>query len=82
MLEGESLTRSGIMTSREWAAQVLSEVADNARFGGYPSHVNSFDLGRALSRACINNNQQTMEDFFDSLRQGWLHTEEQRHRIS
>jgi hypothetical protein len=45
------------ITSRDWAAEILSEVTEACRNGGYPLHVSFFDLGRALGRATTNSNE-------------------------
>lgn len=78
LLEGESLVGgSRVMTTREWAASVLGEVAQEAYVGSYPQHISAFDLGRALNRATINSDR-TEDEFFRMLIMGWLHTANQR----
>lgn len=45
-----------IMTSREWASDIIREVSVQCDYGSYPQSIEPFDLGRALGRALANCN--------------------------
>ena len=55
LLPGEDrLTDGLVMTSREWAADTLKQVANYCEYGSWPATVTAFDLGRAIGRAIVN----------------------------
>ena len=82
LLDGEAHVGDGmVMTQREWAADVLKSVSDNARIGSYPQELTAFDLGRALGRALANSNESDDEAFIEAeVYRGWLHYRERKKR--
>lgn len=59
-----------IMTSRNWASEVLTEVASLCDVGMYPQRTSAFDLGRAIGRAVINCNE---DNAYDEVKRGIDH---------
>lgn len=52
--DGEFWMGTSIMTSRDWASNILRTVATATESGRYPNEISAFDLGRALGRALVN----------------------------
>lgn len=56
LLEGEADVGGHIMTSREWASEVLMTIGEYAYSGSFPTDFTAFDFGRAIGRALSNCN--------------------------
>ena len=85
MLDGEAQLPGGmVLTEREWAASILERVAEAGRHGLYPDDISLFDLGRALSRTCINASISSFEPGngagrLNEIVRGWEHVDRRRH---
>jgi hypothetical protein len=79
-MEGESqIAGEFVMTQREWASGILIIVGQDGFSGSFPSAVSGFNIGRALSRVCINSPEANdMDKMLAEINAGWRHVDNQR----